>query len=84
MCTNVYQNRLRFVEDMTKHFGVFSVQSVVAKTVHQSHEHTLVYIRNIRKDFIKRIVAVNKTIFQCSYYRTHNAQLKYAHEIHNQ
>ena len=29
MCTNVYQNRLRFVEDMTKIFGVFlSVHSV--------------------------------------------------------
>ena len=23
MCINLYQNRLNFVEDMTKHFGVF-------------------------------------------------------------
>jgi len=28
MCTKLYQNRLGFIEDMTKHFGVFSVHSV--------------------------------------------------------
>ena len=53
MCTKFYQNRLGFLEDMTKHFGVFfrfTVYIIVplytdVRLSHVSKDHLFIYLR---------------------------------------